>query len=195
MDNQNPTPKHVPTEEEIARLEAQAAAALQRGEAIPRPEGLVDHPEPAAPRAEAPSRLDFVPYVDDVPEPPKPAPKAAETPVGDDDDDDSEYIPSEWEKRIDKLTPKQWKLWQIAGGTAVGLAIVASLFLLGQELGSYSLILAAVLAILMPRYLERAWRRKLNTARYAMIVTMVIGLLIMFLIIGFRTGFHFTNPK
>ena len=29
MDNQNPTPKHVPTEEEIARLEREAAEALR----------------------------------------------------------------------------------------------------------------------------------------------------------------------
>ena len=32
MDNQTPTPKSVPTEAEIARLEAEAAAALQRGD-------------------------------------------------------------------------------------------------------------------------------------------------------------------
>ena len=34
--NNNPAPeRHVPTEAEIARLEAEAAAALQRGDAIP----------------------------------------------------------------------------------------------------------------------------------------------------------------
>ena len=46
MDNQNnPTPKHVPTEAEIARLEAEAAAALQRGEAIPRRESGEQDPQ------------------------------------------------------------------------------------------------------------------------------------------------------
>ena len=41
MDQQSNHPipeKHVPTEAEIARLEAEAAAALRRGEAIPRRE-------------------------------------------------------------------------------------------------------------------------------------------------------------
>ena len=194
MDNQTPTQKHVPTEEEIAQLEARAAAALQRGEAIPRPEGLEEHPEPASPQTE-PQRPDFVPYVDDVPEPVKPPEPVEAAEPDEDDDDDGEYIPSEMEKRLDQLTPRQWKLWQIAGGAAVGLACVASLFLVGQELSAYSLILAAVLAILMPRYLERAWRRKLNTARYAMVVAMLIGLVIAFLIVGIRTGFHFTSPS
>ena len=189
---QNPNPPaHVPTEAEIARLEA------QRGEPIPRREApaRAGSPEPEA----RPEKPNFVPYVDDVPdpEPPRPAPKAeaAQAAEDDGDDDDEPYIPSEWEKRIDALTPKQWKMWQIAGGAFIGLAVIAALFLLGQEMSAYALILAAVLAILLPRYLERAWRRKLNTARYAMIVAMAVGLVVLFLVNGFRTGFHFTTPK
>jgi cation transport ATPase len=49
----------------------------------------------------------------------------------------------------------------------------------------------ALLAIVLPRYLERAWRQKLNTARMAMIVTMVVGLAVTFVIIGMRNGFNF----
>ena len=193
MDQQNPNtnpPRHVPTEAEIARLEAEAAAALQRGEPIPR------HEAPAQPQAEGPVEAQaapqaapsgFVPYVDDVPEPVKPKPAVAE--AIDDDDDDEEYIPSEMEKRIDAMTPEQWKRWQILGGVGVGIAIVVCLFAFGQELATYGLIVAALLAIIMPRYLERAWRRKLNTARMAMIVTMVIGLAVMFVVTGMRNGF------
>jgi len=189
--NNNP-PRHVPTEAEIARLEAEAAAALQRGEPIARPES------PAQPRAEGPAEAQagpqaapsgFVPYVDDVPEPVKPRPEAAE--AIDDDDDDEEYIPSEMEKRIDAMTPEQWKRWQILGGAAAGVAVVACLFCFGQELATYGLLLGALLAIFLPRYLERSWRRKLNTARFAMIIAMVIGLVIMFIITGIRTGFNF----
>ena len=198
MDNRNTPAKHIPTEAEIARLEAEAAAALQRGEPIPRHEPLPEGVEaPAAPPQPAESvRPDFVPYVDDVPEPVKSVKSVEETATADDeDDDDEEYIPSEMEKRIDKMTPKQWMLWQIAGGVAVGAVCVGSLFILGQEMSAYSLILAAVLAILMPRYLERAWRRKLNTARYALIITVLIGLVIAFIIAGVQTGFRFTEPK
>ncbi len=191
MDQQNPNQapeKHVPTEAEIARLEAEAAAALQRGEAIPRPEARLDAPEdrpaaPEAPKAESrPARPDFVPYVDDVPEP---APGTTDA----DDEDDDTYIPSEMEKRINAMTPQQWRLWQILGGGAVGVAIVVCLFAFGQDLATYGLIMAALMAIILPRYLERAWRCKLNTARMAMIVAMVIGLAVMFVITGLRHGF------
>ena len=194
MDQQNPNQNpsdHVLTEAEIARLEAEAVAALQRGESIPRREAA------EAPAAEKPAQPQpnngFVPYVDDVPNPPPRAP-AAEA-ADDDDDDDGEYIPSEMEKRIDALTPQQWKAWQIAGGCAVGAVTIGSLFAFGQELSAYSLILAAVLAILMPRYLERAWRRKLTTARYAMVVTMIVGLIIAFIIVASKNGFVFTKTE
>ena len=162
MDQQNnSTEKHVPTEAEIARLEAEAAAALQRGEAVPRS----DAPAPA----------------------PKPASNAVEEA---DDDDDEEYIPSEMEKRINAMSPEQWKRWQMLGGAAVGIAIVVCLAVFGQELSTYGLIVAALLAIVLPRYLERSWRCKLNTARMAMIVAIVIGLAILFVVTGLRHGFN-----
>ena len=187
MDQQSNHPipeKHVPTEAEIARLEAEAAAALQRGEAVPRS----DAPAPTPPTPEAPpARGDFVPYVDDVPDPQPAASNDAE----DGDDDDDTYIPSEMEKRIDAMTPEQWKRWQILGGGAIGIAIVFCLFGFGPDLATYGLIMAALMAIILPRYLERAWRRKLNTARMAMIITMVIGLVAMFVVTGMRNGFSF----
>ena len=175
MDQQN-NPNHVPTAEEIARMEAEAARHL------------------AEEAAEKPVGQGFVPYVDDVPDAPKPARPAAVA-LPDDDDDDGEYIPSPWEKRIDKLTPAQWKRWQIIGGAAVGAAAFGSLFLFGQELSTYGIIVAVLLALLLPRYLERAWRRKLTTARYAMVATMVVGLVIAFIIIGNKTGFVLTKTE
>jgi len=203
MDQQNPnTNKHVPTAEEIARLEAEAVAALQRGEAVPQREAgnaAAPAPEGEAPApatdGKAPAKPGFVPYVDDVPDPvPAPAPStdAAEEA---DDDDDEEYIPSEMEKRINAMSPEQWKRWQLLGGAGVGVAIVACLFVFGQELSSYGLIVAALLAIVLPRYLERAWRCKLNTARMAMIAAMVIGLAILFVVTGLRHGFNLKAPQ
>ena len=173
MDQQRNNP---PTAEEIARMEAQAVAAMQRGEQPAQPE---------APRQEAapeqPAAPDFVPYVDDVP---APEPDAD----GGDDEDEGEYIPSAWEKRIDALTPKQWRTWQIVGGAAVGLVALASLFVFGEELSAYGLIVAALLALLLPRYLERAWRRKLTTARYAMAAAMLVGLAVMAVVMLTRGG-------
>ena len=87
------------------------------------------------------------------------------------------------------------KRWQIAGGAAVGLAAVAALFVFGEELSTYGIVVAALLALLLPRYLERAWRHPLNVARRAMVIAMIIGLAVMFVIIGARTGFSFRASK
>ena len=183
MDQQNNNaPRPVPTEAEIARLEAEAAAALSRGEAPARAE--------TPPTERAPAQPGFVPYVDDAPEP-----EVAEVSADDDEDDDGEYIPGAWEKRIDALSPERWRLFQILGGVAVGLAAVAALFVFGEELSTYGLIVAALLALLLPRYLERAWRRKLTTARYAMAAAMIVGLIVIALVTGMRTGFAFFQPK
>lgn len=176
MDQQNPsgTPKRVPTPQEIARLEAEAVKAMQAGEA------------PAGPAAEAP---EFVPYVDDVPDAPKPA--APIEPEGDDPDD--EYVPGPWEERVNALTEKQWKLAQITGGAALGLVAIALLFIGGEELATYRMIVAALVALLVPRYVERVLRRELTVARRAMIVAMLVGLAAAMLIIGLRTGFTFAK--
>ena len=206
MNQQNPNAapeKRVPTEAEIARAEREAVAAMLRGEkpAAPRPAEAPDVPaepdipaEPAGPDVPdipvPPEQAAFVPYVDDVPEP-EPAPEEAAADAADDD----EYIPGEMEKRIDAMPPEKWRLWQIAGGAALGLAAVAALFVFGEELSTYGIVVAALLALLLPRYLERAWRHPLNVARRAMVIAMIIGLAVMFVIIGARTGFSFRASK
>ena len=207
MDKQNPgVEKHVPTAQEIARLEAEAAAAISRGEtpsrgeapsqgeAPPRPEAA---PQPEdAPKPEAPARPDFVPYVDDVADAPKPR-AAVEAKSEDateaDDEDDEAYIPSKWEVRVNALTPKQWRLTQIVGGAALGLVALGILLIGTEELATYRLIVAALLALLAPRYIERVIRRDLLTARRAMIVALAVGLVVAFLILGARNGFQFTK--
>ena len=182
MDQQNP--KRLYTAEEIARLEAEAVAALQKGEAPSQPEAPVQTEAP-----EAPSVPGFVPYVDDAP---KPAPsEPAIEPEGDDPDED--YVPGPWEERVNRLTDKQWKLAQITGGALLGAIAIGLLFIGGEELATYRLIIAALAALLVPRYLERVLRRELHVARQAMIVSMFVFLVAAFLIIGFRTGFSFSK--
>lgn len=185
MDQQNPSgaPKRVPTPQEIARLEAEAVRALQNGQAPAEAAPAEDAPEAQAPA--------FVPYVDDVPAAPKSGP-ADPAPEGDDADDE-EYVPGPWEERVNALTPKQWKLAQIAGGAVLGLVSIALLFIGGDELATYRMILAALVALLVPRYVERVLRRDLGVVRRAMIVAMLAGLAAAMLIIGLRTGFNFTK--
>ena len=171
--NQSGAPKRVPTPQEIARLEAEAAAAYQAGE------------HPASAGKDAPGE-GFVPYVDDVPE----APKPAETePEG--DDPDEEYVPGPWEKRVNALSPEKWKLVQIVGGAVLGLVAVGLLFIGGEELSTYRMILAALVALFVPRYAERTLRRSMPIARRAMIIALLLGVLVAGIIIYSRTGFSF----
>ena len=194
MDNQHPSEeKRVPTAEEIARLEAEAAAAIGRGEATAGPRASEEAPGEAV-------RPDFVPYVDDVVDAPAPKPKAPSPSAGtpaeaEPDEDDEDYIPGKLEERVNALTDKQWRLAQIAGGALLGLAALALLMIGGEELATYRLIVAALLALLVPRYLERVIRRDLVVARRAMIVALVVGLVISFLILGAQNGFQFKTVE
>ena len=177
-------PRHVPTPEEIARAEAEAVRAMQRGEPLPSRAAEA----PAAQSAETPAAQDWsnVPYVDDAP----PTPPAASQEA---DDEDAPYEPSETEKRIAAIPEDKWNLYQTLGGGAVGLVAVALLTLGSEDLGTWALVLAVVLALAMPRYLERWWGRKMPRARVAMIISMLVALVAFFLITGFRNGFQFIS--
>ena len=193
MDQQNENRAPL-TPEEIARLEAEAVAAMQRGEApsqgeVPSQTETPAPTEPTAPRGDA--RPDFVPYVDDVP----PAPKRTADPEIEPEGDDEDYIPSPWEERVNALTDRQWRRVQIIGGALLGFVALALLMIGGEELATYRLIVAALVALLVPRYVERVIRRDLILARRAMIVALLVGLVVGFLILGAQNGFQFTKAN
>ncbi len=180
--NPEAEPRHIPTPEEIARAEAEAVRALQRGEALP------GRTEPA----DAPPKPDWsdVPYVDDA-EAAAPAPAPVRPRANaDDEDDDAPAEPSDLEKRIAAIPEDKWNLYQILGGAAVGLIAVALLTFGSEDLGTWSLVLAAVLALVAPRYLERWGGRKLPRARMAMVISMAVALVAFFIIAGMRNGFQ-----
>lgn len=189
MDQQN-NPRPALTPEDIARLEAEAVAALQRGEEPQRPQAEAPSSGEASRQAaaEADPQGDFVPYVDDVvPEPKADGDAAAE--------DDEEYIPSKWEERVNALTDRQWFWTQVVGGALLGLVALAILYFGSDELATYRMVVAALLALLLPRYIERVIRRDLAIARRAMLVALVVGLAVTFLIIGAQNGFNFTKAQ
>ena len=171
-------PRHIPTPEEIARAEAEAVKALQRGESVPAPQ-----PAPAAPQAPRQDWSD-VPYVDDAPEP---EPVQASEESG----EDAPYQPSEMEKRIAAIPEDKWNLYQTLGGAAAGLLAIMILTLGADDLGTWALVIAAMLALVAPRYLERWWGRKIPRARMAMLIAMAVALVGMFVFTGLRTGFKF----
>lgn len=179
--NRQPNPdtesRHVPTPEEIARAEAEAVRAMQRGEPLP---ARTEAPEAQPAEPAAAQDWSNVPYVDDVPDAP---PEAAEA-------EDAPYEPSEMEKRIAAIPEDKWNLYQTLAGGAVGLVAVALLTFGSEDLGTWALVLAVVLALFLPRHLERWWGRKMPRARIAMIVSMSVALAAFFVIAGMRSGFR-----
>ena len=118
------------------------------------------------------------------------------TPEIDDDDDDAptEWVPSRFEKRIHAIPEAKWNLYQILGGAAIGLFTVVMLFYGGSGVNAGFLI-AVVLALLLPNWLEDRGRRKLTKGRYAMIAVIAIGVVSMFLYMGFTRGWDFFKKK
>ena len=128
----------------------------------------------------------------------EPEKKYAAPEIDDDDDDDAptEWVPSRFEKRVHAIPEDKWKLYQILGGGAIGLFTVAALFLGGTgKAGSALFLVAVVLALLLPNWLEDRGRRKLNLARYAMIAVIAVGVVALLLYTGLTQGWDFFKKK
>ena len=180
--DQQPNRSNPPTPEEIARLEAEAVRAMQQGEPLPAAPSAPPEPEPAP---EAAPDWDNVPYVDAV----EPA-QGPDTP-----DEDGEYVPGDMERRIAAIPEDKWRLYTTLGGAALGLLSIAILILGSEDLGTWSVVLAALLALVAPRYAERWWRRPMPRARIAMLIAMVAALAVFFMVTGLRTGFTLFDRK
>jgi len=104
-----------------------------------------------------------------------------------------------FQRFIAKMDDKKWKLSQrILGvilGVSSGLALFGEgLFKGGEEsMGSYSLILAVVIAMLVPNIIEKQGGRKIQLARMTMAITLLVVLVAYFLYAGFSSGFKFNN--
>lgn len=86
--------------------------------------------------------------------------------------------PTEFQKKLDALTPEKWKQYQILAGTVLGLFCSLSLGVLNRTktFGSYGFIIAVVLALFVPNMLEKQAGRKIPALRTALIITIVIFL-------------------
>ena len=114
----------------------------------------------------------------------------------DDDDDDAptEWVPSRFEKRIHAIPDAKWDLYQILGGAVIGLFTVFSLFIGGAGVSAPFLV-AIVMALILPNWLEDRGRRKLNKGRYAMIIVIGVGVVAILLYTGFTQGWNFIGKK
>ena len=102
-----------------------------------------------------------------------------------------------FQKTIAKMSDKTWDLCQRICG--VVLALLASVALFWENITgstneggfSYSLIVAVVIALLIPSIIERRGLRKIPKVRMIMVIVLLICIVVYFLIIGVRTGFNF----
>ena len=116
--------------------------------------------------------------------------------IDDDDDDDAptEWVPSRFEKKIHAIPDRTWDLYQIAGGALIGAFTVAALFLGGAGINVLFLI-AIVLALFVPNWLEDRGRRKLTRGRMVMAITIAIGVAAMAVYTGMTKGWRVFSLK
>ena len=148
--------------------------------------------ESPAPEAPAAEERYAVPEIGDDPKPKK---QFYDEVLKDDDDEaPTEWVPTRFEKRIHAIPEKQWNLYQILGGAVIGLFTVVALFYGGSGI-SAPFLAAVILALLLPNWLEDRGRRKLTKGRYAMIIVIAVGLVVMVLYMGFTQGWSLFTKK
>lgn len=101
---------------------------------------------------------------------------------------------SSFQKFIARLDEKTWKLYQRIAGAVMGLlACVALFWKSGEEQGtfSYGLIIAMVIALILPNFLEKRALRKMSTLRLTMAISMGVVIVAYFLYWGLSSGFNF----
>lgn len=100
---------------------------------------------------------------------------------------------SGFQKFIARMDDAKWKLVQRIFGVFLGICSAVALFWPGQEGkgGTYSLIIAVVIALLIPNILEKRGGRKLTQARFAMAITLGIAVVAFFIMTGIKYDFKF----
>lgn len=106
---------------------------------------------------------------------------------------------SGFQRFIAKLDDKKWMLYQRILGVILGIG--TSLALFGESLfkksdeamGTYSLVIAVVIAMLIPNIIEKKAGRKINAARMTMAGTLLVLLVIYFVYAGLTNGFSLFN--
>lgn len=95
------------------------------------------------------------------------------------DELDNEYL-SSLDRLVSNLSPKKWKLWQTIVGVVLGIAGGLCLFYLGgtETFGSFGLVLAVVILLLIPNILQRNIARSFTRGRMASIIAFAAVLLL-----------------
>ena len=101
---------------------------------------------------------------------------------------------------VARMDDKKWNLTQrimgIILGVGAGLALFGENLFKGsgeEAMGTYSLIFAVVIAMLIPNIIEKQSGRKINLARVTMAITLLVVLVAYFVYAGASSGFKFTS--
>ena len=99
-------------------------------------------------------------------------------------------------KFIARMDEKTWTLVQRVFGAILGVGAGLALFWNGggdNEQGfSYSLIVAIVIAMLIPNILEKQGARRIPKLRVALVIALAIMIVGYFIVVGTQTGFKLT---
>lgn len=95
------------------------------------------------------------------------------------DELDNEYL-SSLDRLVSNLSPEKWKLWQTIVGVVLGIAGGLCLFYLGgtETFGSFGLVLAVVILLLIPNILQRNIARSFTRGRMVSIIAFAAVLLL-----------------
>ena len=101
-----------------------------------------------------------------------------------------------FQKYIARLNEKTWTQVQRIVGAILGVAAGLALFWNGgsdNEQGfSWSLIIAIVIAMLIPNILEKQGGRRINKLRVALVIALGVMIVGYFIVVGMKTGFKLT---
>ena len=102
-----------------------------------------------------------------------------------------------FQKFIARMDEQRWVLTQRIAGVVLGVLAGLSLFwdsFSGKEEGgfSYSLIIAVVIAMLVPNIIEKQGLRRIPKLRVALVITLSAMIVAYLIFMGLRLGFKFT---
>ena len=101
-----------------------------------------------------------------------------------------------FQKAIARLSEKTWTIVQRVVGALLGIASGVALFWNGgsdtQSGFSYSLIVAVVIAMLIPNLIEKKGLRRIPKLRIALVISLAAMIVIYFIYWGSVKGFRFT---
>ena len=108
-----------------------------------------------------------------------------------------------FQKYCARMDDRRWTLMQRVVGALMGIAAGVSLFwdtlmrtqAAQQRQGIFSapLVIAIVIAMILPNIIEKQSLRRVPKLRVAMVIALAAVIILYFVVIGIQTGFQFTE--